>query len=448
MRKYSILLAVVSLLTIAFCIQRDIIYANDYPGDLRPRVVGARLIEDGISPYFHKWDPSEGTRYYDREDYPPAKASNITATPFFHRLLIPIADYQQVEINNIWLVCEYVMFAIILFITLSFCNNIRHRTLVCIVGLLLLFTEAWKVQLLEGQIYLIIPFFASLFLFFFVRQRKWYNYFLSGLFAACLILMRPNAVIFFLPFMVMAKQIGYKKILVFSFPFIVAACWIGFSKKELQYWKDYSEMLGEFIKGHQGLPVTLRDYKPTPGYEKFEGVDFSKVNEYEEQNHITMHSENGNVFVILRLLFHYQVPYKIITGLSFAFILGLFYFFYRKSKGVLFDKKLIIIISLLGYCMYMISDLSSPVYRHQYYTVQWFLPLLLAFSLFSPSIKKWYFIALVIGIVLNITNIPLIKMQHTIGEYLILITLLVFCFSYGMKLTYEKENIRKKNKLI
>jgi hypothetical protein len=437
MKIYSVLLIISSIAALAFCIHRDIILEGDYAGDLRNRIVGARLIEDGISPYFHKWSKEDGIRYYDQEDYLASKVSNITATPFFHRLLIPIADYPQITIGKIWLLCEYLMYAIILLIALSFCSNLQQKAIVSLIALLLLFTEAWKVQLINGQIYLAIPFFASLFIFFFVRQHKWYNYFLSGMFAVSLILIRPNSLILFLPFITLAKYIDYKKILIFSLPFVIATSWIFFSKTELQYWKDYYAAVEQHIQGHQGFPIQMREYKPTPGYQQFEGIDLTKIYEYEQQHHITKHSELANFFVALRIIFHYQIPYKIIATTSVGLILILFYFFFRKSKGIIFNQSTIIITLIFGYCLYMISDFSSPIYRHQYYTVQWFLPLLLAFALYKQAINKWYFILLIAGIVLNITNLPFLKMQHTIGEYLILITLLLFSFSYMKKLAYE-----------
>ena len=63
---FSFIIAAV-LLTIAFI--RDLGYEKLYPGDLRNRVVGARLIHDGQSPYFYKWKPQDGMRYYDPESF-------------------------------------------------------------------------------------------------------------------------------------------------------------------------------------------------------------------------------------------------------------------------------------------------------------------------------------------------------------------------------------------
>jgi hypothetical protein len=86
--------------------------------------------------------------------------------------------------------------------------------------------------------------------------------------------------------------------------------------------------------------------------------------------------------------------------------------------------------AIFGFCLFMIADLFSPIYRHQYYTVQWILPLMLAASLFSLRQKGWYGLMLV-AILLNCIHLPFIKMGNTIGEYLFLFVLLALVLTYG-----------------
>src|SRR5438445_9849442 len=86
---------------LAYALYRDIRVEQRYYGsDLRNRVVGARLIKDGRSPYFYKWRIADGVRYYDPDNFDPDNCEHdsisvITATPFFHHLLSPIADQPQ-----------------------------------------------------------------------------------------------------------------------------------------------------------------------------------------------------------------------------------------------------------------------------------------------------------------------------------------------------------------
>lgn len=54
-----ICLTIGATLVLWYALTRDIRYSREYMGDLRNRVVGARIIEDGGSPYFYKWKPGE-----------------------------------------------------------------------------------------------------------------------------------------------------------------------------------------------------------------------------------------------------------------------------------------------------------------------------------------------------------------------------------------------------
>ena len=108
----KLILILFSLLTtgsVCWCIYRDIQIEKEYTGDLRNRIVGARLQKDGHPPYFYKWKNTENLRYYDPQNFDALKVSNITATPFFHQLLYPLADLEQRTISKIWLSVEYLM---------------------------------------------------------------------------------------------------------------------------------------------------------------------------------------------------------------------------------------------------------------------------------------------------------------------------------------------------
>src|SRR5579859_2004065 len=91
-------------LVLAHAIYRDMRLEYEYCGDLRGRIVGARLIKDGKSPYFYKWRAGDGVRYYDPQNFTPTKVSSMTATPFFHHLLMPLAELPEREASKIWLV--------------------------------------------------------------------------------------------------------------------------------------------------------------------------------------------------------------------------------------------------------------------------------------------------------------------------------------------------------
>ena len=68
---------------LALSIYKDVGYSVSMPGDLRNRLVGARMMKDGLSPYFYIWKEGGPIRYYDTYTSPNSNVSAATATPFF-----------------------------------------------------------------------------------------------------------------------------------------------------------------------------------------------------------------------------------------------------------------------------------------------------------------------------------------------------------------------------
>ncbi|MDP9042728.1 MAG: hypothetical protein M3N30_12170, partial [Bacteroidota bacterium] len=64
LRKKFLLPDVILLMAIlTHSVIRDVMYDKQYPGDLRNRIVGARLQKDGKLPYHYHWQESDGIRY-------------------------------------------------------------------------------------------------------------------------------------------------------------------------------------------------------------------------------------------------------------------------------------------------------------------------------------------------------------------------------------------------
>lgn len=77
----------------------------------------------------------------------------------------------------------------------------------------------------------------------------------------------------------------------------------------------------------------------------------------------------------------------------------------------------------------MISDLCSPFYRFQYNTTQWLFPLLLAAAHYNRQYKKIYAL-IAAGLLLNIVEIHSIPFEHTAGEWLFFLAVLLIAFRY------------------
>ena len=411
-------------------ITRDIVYEKDYTSDLRNRVVGARLIKDGKSPYFYKWKEADGVRYYDPDAFGYAVVSNITATPFFHELLIPISGLSQKAISKIWLWIEYIMLLTIALVAISFCNSIVEKLAVLTATLAFLYTEAWKSHVFTGQMYLTIAFFSSLFIFILAKSKNAIDYLLCGIVSTTLVFIRPNFIVFFLPFILLLPNIKLKSIIALLLPGIVAIIITLSNAFQKQLWTNFFDAVKIHTAIHQGEAPEKKILSYDPKYTEWEGLNMKYTSTLKQDMAIYPKSENGNFFVLARLVFHKQINSLSLMLISFVIILFLLISFFFKYRKINIGNTDLRILFCLGFCIYMVTDLFSPIYRNQYYTIQWVAPVLLFFSVSKFKADLKFILLISSGIILNMINTPLIKMEHTIGEYLVLCTLLLYSFVY------------------
>ncbi len=260
-----------------------------------------------------------------------------------------------------------------------------------------LLTEAWKMHIVNGQSYLFIPFLALLFYFFFRKENNLWCAAAAGLCVIMLILIRPNTLIFFLPFLLLIKRYPRRYIAVFFLPVIILTTWSLASRQERSLWLDYATFLSKGVKVHQamGNAPTGPTIFPYPGLE-YEGWQMKDIQASFARLPYNKHSENGNVFVLFEKIFHRKTNVTILNTACIACIallLGLYAWVYRSRTAM----PGILSIALFGFCLYMVTDLFSPVWRHQYYTTQWLCPLLLAAANYKPSQKKWFILLALAG---------------------------------------------------
>ena len=79
--------------------------------DLRNRVVGARLVIEGIDPYFFKWIPGLSDRLYDPLDDPSHILSKVSVPPTVLALHSIIARLPYMQQKVLWLVAQWAAFA-------------------------------------------------------------------------------------------------------------------------------------------------------------------------------------------------------------------------------------------------------------------------------------------------------------------------------------------------
>lgn len=437
MKKHLLwLCAFVAIVSLCWTTYRDYQIEKIYTSDLRNRIVGARLQKDGKLPYFYKWKPEDGVRYYDSYNIDSFKVANITATPFFHELLYPIADWEQRTISRFWVLLQYLILITMTGFALVLAKTLNQKVAVLATATTFLFTEAWINLIAPGQNYLFIPLLAMLCYFCLTKTTNLWAAFFSGLFAVSLVLVRPNTFILFLPLLLIARRYSMRYKIIFFIPVVVILGYIAGNDFQRALWMDYRAGLSEQLKIHQDLGPARQVNSPNPDYEDWEGWNRSEILRENETTSYVNYSENGNFFVLVRdaLKIRLSPEFLAISSLLLICFLFLMHYWYRRTTGFTLYN-----LAILGFCLYMLSDLFSPVFRHQYYTVQWFFPLLLAASGYQARYKGIY-LALVLGLVLNIINSPYLKMEHTIGEYLIFAALLLLAFVYHSRQQTEHQS--------
>ncbi len=404
---------VLLLLIIAYCFVRDTHIEAQYCGDLRNRIVGARLQLDDNLPYFYKWKPRDGIRYYDPQNFDSLRVANITASPFMHQLLYPLAQLPQKNISFIWLICEYVMLITMLALALAMCTkNVQLIAIVTIAGIFLN-TNAWLQHIANGQIYLILP-FLSIFFLTFLQSKQYINLFFCGICAIMLVAIRPTYVLFFLPIFFIIIKIKWKQICIFIMPSIVMISFILLNKQQSLLWLNYKNGIVEQIKLHQGLNPDKQYNATSPNYLIWEGYDMAEIDSLTKKNTITIQTNIGNFFALYKAVFHKNIKIAILNSLLLVLIALLLVAFLYKH-GVKQPPNLINT-ALWGFCMYVISEFLSPIHRHPYNAVIWLFPLLLMALQYNKS-QQWILGALIGCLILTVNAIAIIGLPSVIGEY-------------------------------
>jgi hypothetical protein len=421
-----IILIILSVCTFFFCIRRDIELEKQYPGDLRNRIVGARLQKDGHPPYFYKWSPGS-LRYYDPQNFDSLKVSNITATPFLHQLLYPLAETSQRSVSRIWLWIEYELLLLTVILALSFTKNRNQQLAVVVTTAIFLLSSGWKVHIAAGQYYLLMPALAFLFFYFINNKNLLFHSFMAGIVAASLVLLRPNIIFFLLPFLFFWNKYHIRYRIVFAIAVIALASFSFISRDSRSFWIDYRQALGQHLRSHQALQPAVQRNVPDPGFITWEGWDKKQIERDAALHPFRFESEHGNLFVITNHLFKIRLPVWALAAVSFLFMSIMALLFFKRNRR---NKEFsLFTIAMLGFCLYMISDICSPFYRFQYNSTQYIFPLLLLAAHYNKRYSKLY-IMIAAGMLLNIIEIPGIPFEHTAGEYMVLAAITILAFVY------------------
>lgn len=423
--KFAYYVIAVALLLVS--VYTDLIYSDPMPPDMRNRIVGARMMEDGLSPYFYIWQKGGPVRYFDINTPPNTNVSRATASPFFHWLIIPIADLPQSQLNVLWMFIEYAALISCGLLALAMLPGGQRRVLLPFITALLIvfcYTQGWRIHVYGGQNYIFIPLLMLGSVYFMRKARSWFNTFVFGILSTCLILVYPAAVVVFIPFILYIRQY-LRHVTVTLGMLIIYMVVVLANPVQRANWSDYFRALPIHATNHVGITKTPEIVYDPVSVKLLEGINFKDTPNKQRTARLTFLSQCSNFFYYFNVLTHKRISIKAMLCLGvvvcIALMLPLLYF---KIKGIPVSY---LAVYITGFAMFNCFNFFGPVIRCDYHFVTFLLPLLLL----VVWLKKVYVVPLIlicIGFYLNITFLRFMLAQHTVGEFFILLSLLYFVY--------------------
>jgi Glycosyltransferase family 87 len=392
-----------------FAVKRDI--ANLQDGrccDLKKRIVGARYQAAGLSPYFFKWQPGDPERLCNPyESGPQHKPNVVTLPPSCLWLMQPLAKMPFPKIETTWLVVQYLGLLTILGFFLYHIRSFSKRTMLLIAFSIFLFAKGWIINIDIGQNYIIFP--AILAAGYCIFYHKGNRFLYAGMLLALCCWLRPNFVLFALPFLAGSYRKEFLKgaLLMGTAALLQVVLtgqwsnWVEFVQSS-GIWMDYYSQLGGNLPG---------DFANVIHPASIEGqTDFSVTK---------LPDVVSNVPIALTAVSGIRLPSFVYTIILISAVLAICVAIYRKSKLFNYQQYW-----LAGFFCYYLGELLVAVPRNSYYFAELLFPLCLLISTTAVRRNISLYLAFA-GLLLATLVVKVIPMQLLVAEYAIALAILV-----------------------
>jgi hypothetical protein len=197
----ALILALVLL--VSFCLD----FSNTLQGgaiDLRNRITGARLFEEGRDAYHYKWHNGDPEEFCDVYNNPRLPVSKTTATPAMLLVDLPLAGMPYRLGEFLWFFAQWALLLGTAYLWLRTCTTPLQRWLVAAFIVGFTYTAAWRLHAERGQSYVLLLFLFAGWLALTLDPKK-SNGLLAGCVAGFLIALRPPFVLL-LPFLALHRR--------------------------------------------------------------------------------------------------------------------------------------------------------------------------------------------------------------------------------------------------
>lgn len=391
-------------------------YDHSPYNDLRNRVVGARLMAAGQSPYFHKWQPGEPETWLDPFEKPSQIVNGNTVTPTTLALFSWMNGLHYDNIQWLWIAFTFACFLIALALIVQLLKLHQRPLYLLLLPAALLASVAWKLHLYSGQIYIVYALLLIVFFYLFTKKR----FFFAGLIAVLLIALRPPTLLIFLPLFLWKFD---RKMLFGGLTALLLLAVIHVIKIPSNSWPDYFRSMN--IHALE-IPGKIPETAAAPAIPANpENIHFDHIAEREAYRD-ALSPDILSVQKVLPKEGFLSETYVLPLMLIAAYILLLLFAVKKRPLQKMSAADLL----LSGFVLYILSEYFLPAPRFTYNFVQWLFPLaVLACS--RKLYLDWRLLWLIWGLFMNIVKLSFIPDAYSVGELMMLTALLGYIFQPG-----------------
>lgn len=336
-------------------------------GDLRSRIVGARLLSTNESPYFYKWKPGDSDYFLDPNNHADWPVNTNISTPAELVLIYPVSQLPYQYVRYIWTALELLAVAVILILLYRNLPNSR-MVLFFLLAVGLLSTDVWLLHSERGQKYIFYALGFTLIYAIAKKEKKRYSL-LSGIVSGLFVFVRPFMGVLAFAYLLSGKW----KLLLGWFIGIIIGTFI-FVFPFLHAWDDYFKSMDLWLQMTRGadiflknpplihIPETVEGMKNITIYTGFNIDSLKSIPEYLE-----------------RLGVHMSY---LMSCLLFCFLSGILTAFFYKQN----HKPTLEAVFVFAFILYFFATVSFYIPRNGYGLVQWLFAVPIIVTVFQKNI--------------------------------------------------------------
>lgn len=343
--------------------------------DLRNRVVAARLLIEGIDPYYFKWKQGMSELFLDPGVNPSWPVSRATIPPTVLLLHTSIAKLSYMYQKVIWFFFQWILLLSTLAIFAKAINSGFKSKIILFIGLFFFSgSYFWRLHVERGQIYILYVFLISC-AYWIMRENLKFNSVLSGLLIGLTASLRLPILLMFIPMLIYKKWNLFFGAVVGLFLAILCS----FSLGGLAIWKSYFSAMKLWEKVHSGL-IEFKGggnwVDSDPAYpQTVEGMN----NMVKVWGTTGVGSDTSFQYIIKSL--EIVVPPNIFILTLCIILLIMSFWLYKNRK----QNNTTDLLFLSGTFMVLVGEHFIPAIRSTYNDIQWLFPVLLIITISDLS---------------------------------------------------------------